>query len=355
MLCVCCAAVALTCGISILYPDTILGFRKLRLQKYLKITKSAKLIRSSLQSSGSTETMDNLQSCEKNVTLVGDWLNTTGSGFSELDGDIEPLLDRTYHYRNVLPGGRWSPSDCRPAASVAIVITYRNREKHLGTVLRVLHTLLQRQRLKYGIFVVELALPTKFNIGILMNVGYLQAKRQDNYDCFIFHDVDLIPLNDKLMYTCRPSPNHMSAYNTKYVKFGKKNGIPYSSYVGGIISLSGPHYEKINGFSNLYFGWGGTDDDIEIRAKHRGIKFQREKMDVGRYFALPHGNDSGNDVNTRKGVLLKSTKARIDSDGINSVENVTHVDVVEQRELYTWILVSCDENTVVDALGRTIK
>ena len=32
----------------------------------------------------------------------------------------------------------------------------------------------------------------------------------DTYDCAIFHDVDLLPENDKNLYTCPDQPRHMS-------------------------------------------------------------------------------------------------------------------------------------------------
>ncbi|WAR19669.1 B4GT4-like protein [Mya arenaria] len=287
-----------------------------------------------------------LNTCEP--TLNSDWLNTSKLNLAE-DIDIERLIDMATNYQSVQPGGIWSPESCTPAAKVAVIITYRNRESHLKVILKVLHTLLQNQQLHYGIYVVEMAMPTKFNIGILMNVGFLKAKSEENYDCYIFHDVDLVPLNGALMYTCRQFPNHMSAFNTKYLKGETKKALPYSAYVGGIISLKGEHYEQINGFSNAYFGWGGTDDDIEIRAKRNKLKFVREKPEVGRYYALPHVLDGGNDQNKIKGILLKRVAARMSYDGLNNAENLTKVEKFERRPLYSWLLVKCNETDVMDS------
>lgn len=50
----------------------------------------------------------------------------------------------------------------------------------------------------------------KFNRAMLLNVGALEALKQYQYDCFIFHDVDLLPEDDRNLYTCPEQPRHMS-------------------------------------------------------------------------------------------------------------------------------------------------
>lgn len=49
-----------------------------------------------------------------------------------------------------------------------------------------------------------------FNRGKLLNVGFVEASKIKKFDCFIFHDVDLIPENDRNLYTCPEQPRHMS-------------------------------------------------------------------------------------------------------------------------------------------------
>lgn len=49
-----------------------------------------------------------------------------------------------------------------------------------------------------------------FNRAMLMNVGFVEALKLYSYDCFIFHDVDLLPEDDRNLYTCPEQPRHMS-------------------------------------------------------------------------------------------------------------------------------------------------
>ena len=49
-----------------------------------------------------------------------------------------------------------------------------------------------------------------FNRGMLMNVGFVETLKLYNYDCFVFHDVDLLPEDDRNLYTCPEQPKHLS-------------------------------------------------------------------------------------------------------------------------------------------------
>ena len=44
-----------------------------------------------------------------------------------------------------------------------------------------------------------------FNKGAIMNAAFLEARKLDNFSCFVFHDVDMVPETDFALYRCRDS------------------------------------------------------------------------------------------------------------------------------------------------------
>lgn len=107
-------------------------------------------------------------------------------------------------------GGRFKPSECRARDRVAVVIPYRDRKQHVPIILKNLHPFLMRQQIDYGIFIVEQSSDGSFNRAKLMNVGFVEALKLYEWDCFVFHDIDLLPMDDRNLYTCPDQPRHMS-------------------------------------------------------------------------------------------------------------------------------------------------
>jgi beta-1,4-galactosyltransferase 1 len=170
-------------------------------------------------------------------------------------------IEKSLKYISLKLGGEWSPSTCKARYKVAIIVPYRKREKNLNIFLRHMHPFLSKQLIEYGIFVVEPLPELTFNRGLLMNIGYLQSLNiSDNkWDCFMFHDVDLIPEDERNIYSCPEAPRHMSsAVSTFNYK------LPYTSIFGGVSSLTKEQMKNVNGYSNLYFGWGGEGTYIYI-------------------------------------------------------------------------------------------
>ncbi|CAI9591649.1 unnamed protein product [Staurois parvus] len=130
-------------------------------------------------------------------------------------------------------GGRYDLPDCISRNKTAIIIPYRNREEHLKYLLYNLHPFLQRQQLNYGIYVIHQAGDFLFNRAKLMNVGFKEAMKDEAWDCLFFHDVDLIPEDDRNLYTCDKFPKHASVAIDKF-----NYRLPYRDCFGGVSALT---------------------------------------------------------------------------------------------------------------------
>ncbi|KAL3853271.1 hypothetical protein ACJMK2_016826 [Sinanodonta woodiana] len=253
--------------------------------------------------------------------------------------------------KRVVYGGRYSPEDCIPRERTAVIIPYRDREDHLNILTRHLHNILQRQQLNYQIFVIEMALPTQFNRGLLANIGVLIAKETGPFSCFIIHDVDALMMNDNNLYRCGSQPRHLVTGSTKYRSGNNEYGLPYDSYMSGAIALTDNQYTRVNGFSNVYFGWGGEDDDFNIRVKRANMKFERPEKDIGIYLAIPHETDSTNQKNPARFGILDAAAGRQWIEGLNSfIYNSLKIKytryALEYRQYYTWLLIGVNETAI---------
>eukprot|EP00058_Branchiostoma_floridae_P002685 XP_002588173.1 hypothetical protein BRAFLDRAFT_68811 [Branchiostoma floridae] len=254
--------------------------------------------------------------------------------------DPETLHKTLNPYRNVRAGGKWSPAGNRSSSSekVAILVTYKDREEHLKIFLRHMHPFLQRQGLDYAIYVIEQhGEEQKFCKGLLYNVGFTEALKDDpTYNCFIFHDVDLIPEDVRNLYTCRKSPFHLSVAIDKF-----EYKLPYVTLFGGVSALTKAHYELLNGYSNLYCGWGGEDDDMTRRMFKHKLRLSRPDKDFARYKMLAHSRNRTTDDNPARYYLLSTGVSRADTDGLTDLQAANYsVTSVTHKELYTHILVN---------------
>ncbi|TKR64216.1 hypothetical protein L596_024789 [Steinernema carpocapsae] len=228
------------------------------------------------------------------------------------DFNISELKELDIHPQLKI-GGHWKPETCEAMQRVAIIVPYRNREEHRRILLKNLHPLLQKQQLDYTIFVVDQFENQTFNRAKLMNVGFVEAKKQYDWDCFIFHD-----------------PKHMA------VAVDKFNYKLYYWYIfGGAIALTGEQMEKMNGFSNDYWGWGGEDDDMYERAIATGHEIHRDNTIIARYKMIQHQPDKGNPPNECRRNLLYAATNRWRKDGLNNLNYSLHSMI--KKPLFTYM------------------
>ncbi|XP_067650816.1 beta-1,4-galactosyltransferase 3-like [Haliotis asinina] len=242
------------------------------------------------------------------------------------------------------PGDRYRPDGCQSRQRLAVIIPYRDREQHLGILLNNLIPFLEKQQADFTIFVAEQAPGGVFNRGLMINAGVEAALKLDNFTCLVIHDVDLIPEISDNYYRCRKKPLHLSTANSKY---GYK--LPYGSYVGGNIAIMTSQYKRINGFSNLYFGWGGEDDDFGKRMATFGLRVERNSYKTGRYYAQSHGKDNGNPRNPKRMLLLRKAVGRLKTDGLLSTRVNT---TLSHRGVVTLLTVSIDTQFYAKTAGR---
>nr|XP_046262753.1 beta-1,4-galactosyltransferase 1 [Scatophagus argus] len=233
---------------------------------------------------------------------------------------------------NLQPGGRFKPKDCEARQKVAIIIPFRKRDEHLKYWLYYLHPILQRQQLDYGVYVINQDDNEIFNRAKLLNVGYVEALKEYDYECFVFSDVDLIPMDDRNTYKCFSQPRHLSV---SMDKFGFR--LPYNQYFGGVSSMSKQQYLKINGFPNNYWGWGGEDDDIYNRLASKGMSISRPSGEVGKCRMIRHNRDKQNEPNPQRFDRIAHTRETMYKDGINSLSY--KVVKIEKFDLFTKITV----------------
>ena len=72
------------------------------------------------------------------------------------------------------------------------------------------------------IFVISQVDKELFNRAMNFNVGYFEAMKSGDFNCLVFHDVDLLPEDDRILYTCSDQPRHLSVAIDKF-----KYALPY--------------------------------------------------------------------------------------------------------------------------------
>ncbi|DAZ97836.1 TPA: hypothetical protein N0F65_002506 [Lagenidium giganteum] len=120
----------------------------------------------------------------------------------------------------------------------------------------------------FHLFVMEQSMDgRKFNKGKLLNAGF-DITRED-YDVFIFHDVDLLPSDELASWyenDAQAGPIHLASVWDRYSENPK--------FFGGIVSFCRKDFIRINGFPNNFWGWGGEDDELYCRVKRKKLTIQ---------------------------------------------------------------------------------
>ena len=129
-------------------------------------------------------------------------------------------------------GGEGKPINCSSNHEVALIVPYRKRPTQLAVFLNNIHLMLNKQQIHYRIYLVNQTDSNTFNRAMLMNVGFVEAMKDRNWTCAIFHDVDLLPEDDRNLYSCPDQPRHLSVAVDKF-----KYRLPYKGIFGGATAV----------------------------------------------------------------------------------------------------------------------
>lgn len=151
---------------------------------------------------------------------------------------------------------------------LGIVVPYRNRPEQLQTFRDSIQ--LYITDIPYELIVVEQACEGEFNRGKLLNIGFLKAKSL-HCDYVVFHDIDMLPVD--VDYSFSNTVQHLITSLDTPEGFERDN---FDEYFGGVTLFPVNVFEKINGFTNEYNGWGFEDDNLLLRCREAGVSLDKK-------------------------------------------------------------------------------
>ena len=157
---------------------------------------------------------------------------------------------------------------------LGVIVPYRNRHLHLTEFKKQIVSYLDSNSYEnYVIIIVEQDDARLFNRGMLLNIGFKEAEKQD-CDYVVFHDVDMLPIYVNYSYYSKPL--HLA---TNFILDDEeKERTIFDEYFGGVTMFPVDAFKKIDGYSNKYWGGGYEDDDLRFRCEEKNIPLKTKKI-----------------------------------------------------------------------------
>jgi hypothetical protein len=155
-----------------------------------------------------------------------------------------------------------------PVPNLIFIVPYRDREQqqrffsaHMKNILEDLPSH------SYKIYYLHQKDDRSFNRGAMRNIGFLamRAKYPNDYKniTFVFNDVDTMPFTKNFLN-----------YETSHGKVKHFYGFLFT--LGGIVSIKGADFEKIDGYPN-FWAWGFEDNLLQTRVKDANLLIDRSQ------------------------------------------------------------------------------
>jgi hypothetical protein len=223
------------------------------------------------------------------------------------------------------------------------IVPYRDREPHRVFFSTYIYKIMSDIPADdWSFFFIHQCDKRPFNRGAMKNIGFLAIKSAfpDNYKdiIFIFNDVDTLPYDKNILN-----------YHTEYGVIKHFYGFQFA--LGGIFSIRGVDFERINGFPN-FWAWGGEDNLIHERAKQFGLTIDRSN-----FFTIGNNNILQFADGIKRLICRDELATSImpnNSDGLSKLTNVkyaiyfdTHwVDVTEFDTFIHYTQLSFEEQSL---------
>ena len=177
---------------------------------------------------------------------------------------------------------------------LVIVIPYRNRPEQLKVFQ--FHSKIYFNEDKIDKFLniklcfLEQDNDKPFNYGRLSNAGYLI--NEDFMDYIVINNVDFLPMIADYSYSDFPMLLIKHGHNNLPMRPSTKSrwivkGSKRENFFGNSVLIPKHIFRKVNGYSNLYWGWGYEDTDLKKRIDTNEIEI---KYRDGFYHPLLHDN-----------------------------------------------------------------
>lgn len=194
---------------------------------------------------------------------------------------------------------------------IIFIVPYRDRKIQKNFFLKHMRetVLIDNAPESYKIMFVHQMDNRSFNRGAMKNIGFLAIKQTYPKDyktiTLVFNDIDTMPhLKD------------MFPYKTTIGTIKHFYGFKYA--LGGIVSITGEDFERLNGFPN-YWAWGYEDNDLQRRCEKHNIHIDRSIFYPIFHRDIIHLQDGTNRIINAK------EKKRYDSkinEGLSTLSNV---------------------------------
>jgi hypothetical protein len=146
------------------------------------------------------------------------------------------------------------------------IVPYRDRKEHKTFfTIYMKHIMEDIPKTDYEIYFAEQKDARPFNRGGMKNIGFIAMKYKYPNDykniTFVFNDVDTLPYTKNL-------------FNYETTPGVVKHFYGFKFTLGGIFSIRGADFERINGFPN-FWSWGGEDNYMLKRVELAGLYIDR--------------------------------------------------------------------------------